>query len=498
MPNLIDSEKPNEADAKKVDASVYQPDKKKKKSSKWWWPLVVLLVVIIVIGFAFFSKIVMAVNSTNTESGEKVALLEQIKNLVVNPEDYLEGEEEDRINILLAGIGGSGHQGAYLADTIILASVKPSTQEVATISIPRDLYVEIGDYGWRKINNALAFGVMNDYPGGGELLLAETIENTLDIPIHYYARIDFEGFRKAVDNVGGVDIYVENSFTDYSYPDYNYGYQTISFEKGWAHMDGETALQYARSRKGNNGEGSDFARSRRQQKVLFALRDKFVSLNTIINPNKIINTLNDLGDHNETNMQIWEMVELGKMLRDIQPDNIINQVLDTGESGLLVPETTQDGAYILTPADGDFSEIQALVRDIFETNFIKKEKARIEIQNSTNVEGLAADTSDMLIDLNYNVVGIGNADVAEPLTETTIFDLSGGSLPHTIVGLKELLDAELSTSLPAFYTEKRYTYEDLIAPVINQNINANNEETDILVVLGNDYADSISNTNNSN
>ncbi len=486
MPNLLNEESEKKVNTK-VDTSVYQTDSKKKKSTKLWWSLIILLVVIIFIGFGFFSKIVMAVNSTNSESGEKVNLFEQIKNLVANPDDYLKGEEDDRINIMLAGIGGAGHEGAYLADTIIVASIKPSTKEVATISIPRDLYVEIGDYGWRKINNALAFGIMNDYPGGGELLLKETVEKVLNIPIHYYARIDFEGFRQAIDDVSGIDVYVDNTFTDYSYPDYNYGYQTISFTQGWTHMDGETALQYARSRHGNNGEGSDFARSERQQKVLFALRDKFISINTIINPNKIITTLEHLGNHNKTNMQIWEMVELGKIVKDIQSDNIINQVLDTGQNGLLKSETTQDGAYILTPTSGDFGEIQSLVANIFETNFIKKENARIEIQNSTKSAGLASETSDKLIGLNYNVVGIGNAEVEEPLTETMIFDLSNGSKPHTIVNLKNLLNAKLSNSLPAFYTEERYTYQDIIAPIKNENINATKEGVDILIVLGADY-----------
>ncbi|MDP2695766.1 MAG: LCP family protein [bacterium] len=494
MPNLIDEEKENKVGTK-VDTSVYQPKDKKKKSSKWWWPFIILIIVIIFIGFGFFSKIVMAVNSTNSNTGKKVNLFEQIKNLIINPEDYLQGEEEDRINILLAGIGGSGHQGAYLADTIIVVSIKPSTNEVATISIPRDLYVEIGDYGWRKINNALAFGYMNDYPGGGEILLAETIEKVLDIPIHYYARIDFEGFRKAIDDVSGIDVFVENSFTDYSYPDYSYGYQTISFTQGWEHMGGERALQYARSRKGNNGEGSDFARSRRQQKVLVALRDKFVSINTIINPNKILTTLNHLGDHNETNMQIWEMAELGKIIKDIQPDNIINQVLDTGSNGLLVSSTTIDGAYILSPASGDFNEIQTLVKNIFQTNFIKKENARIEIQNSTKTAGLASATSEKLLTMNYNVIGIGNADVEEPLAQTTIFDLSNGGKPHTIVNLKDFFKADLSNSLPAFYTEDRYTYEDLISPSINKNINASAEEAEILIVLGSDFVNTNTLTN---
>jgi len=282
MPNLIQENQNN--NNKKIDPSVYQLNPKKRKSSRWWWSTLILLFIVIVIGLGFLTKIVLAINSTNSQTGEKIGFFEQIKHLLINPEKEIKGESDDRLNMLLIGIGGAGHPGSYLADTIIVASLKPSTKEVAFISIPRDLYVEIPDYGWRKINNAFAFGHGPDYPGGGEALLKEIVEDVTGLPIHYYARLDFEGFRKAIDDVGGIDIYVENSFTDYEYPDYNYGYQTISFKKGWEHMSGERALQFVRSRHGTSGEGSDFARSKRQQKVLFAVKERIFSINTFINP----------------------------------------------------------------------------------------------------------------------------------------------------------------------------------------------------------------------
>ncbi len=228
MPDLLKQY----TESKKVDTSVYQTASKKKKSSLLWRSVIGLLLVIIMIGIGFLTKTVLSINSTNDSSGKKIGFFEQIKHLVVNPEDKLKGESDDRINILLVGIGGSGHQGAYLADTIIVASFKPSTNDVAMLSIPRDLYVEIPEFGWRKINNAMAFGTTSDYPGGGEALLAEVVEDVIDLPIHYYARIDFAGFRKIIDDFGGLDIYVDQSFTDYQYPDYNFGYKPVSFKQG--------------------------------------------------------------------------------------------------------------------------------------------------------------------------------------------------------------------------------------------------------------------------
>jgi len=487
MPNLVQKKQDNII-SKKIDPSVYRVNPQKRKSSRWWWPTLILLFVVILIGFGFLTKIVLAINSTNAQTGEKVGFFEQIKHLLMNPEKEIRGEGDDRLNILLIGIGGAGHPGSYLADTIIVASLKPSSQEVAFMSIPRDLYVEIPDYGYRKINNALAFGYESDYPGGGEALLTEVVEEVIGLPIHYYARLDFEGFRKAIDDINGIDIYVDNSFTDYEYPDYNYGYQTVSFKEGWARMSGEKALQFVRSRHGNNGEGSDFARSKRQQKVLFAVKEKFLSLNTIINPASIISALDNLGNHNKTNLEIWEIVKLSKIIKDINQDNIITQVLETGANGQLVSDITLDGAYILLPKAGDFSEIQYLAKNLFNVSFITREKARIEIQNSTDEAGLANKTADRLKGMKYNVVNVANADTNESFDKTTIYDLSGGSKPYTIISLKNILPGTVSSNLPAFMNPTNPNYQALTAPPVNVNINTDESEIDILIIIGNDLS----------
>jgi len=485
MPDLLKQH----TESQKVDTSVYQTAPKKKKSSLLWRSVVGLLLVIIFIGIGFLTKTVLAINSTNDASGEKIGFFEQIKHLIINPEDELKGESDDRINILLAGIGGAGHQGAYLADTIIVASLKPSTHDVAMLSIPRDLYVEIPEFGWRKINNAMAFGTTSDYPGGGEALLAEVVEDVTGLPIHYYARIDFEGFRKIIDDAGGLDIYVEQSFTDYQYPDYNFGYQPISFKEGPDHMNGERALQYVRSRHGTNGEGSDFARSKRQQNVLLALKEELLSSSALINPSRILAALDDLGDHNQTNLEIWELVELSKFVKEINGTNIITEVLETGVKGELYSDTTIDGAYILRPKGDTFAGIQYIAENIFNASRITKEMANIEIQNSTGISGLASSTAERLKGMHYNITKVGNASLSEELNITTIYDLSDGSKPYTLISLKNVLGAVISPKLPAFMLSgQELTYDSIAGTNKNTNVAASGENIDILVVVGNDLS----------
>ncbi len=484
MPNLL-NDKP-EKTVPAFDPGIYRLEPKKKKTSRWWWSSLILLVVIILISLGFLTKGVLAINSTNDASGEKISFIEQIKNLLVNPEKQIKGEADNRINFLLSGIGGAGHDGAYLADTIIFVSFKPSTKEVAMISIPRDLYVEIPEFGWRKINNATAFGLNSDYPGGDDGLLTDVVEQVIGLPIHYYARIDFEGFRQAIDDLGGVDVEVANSFTDYQYPDYQHGYQTITFVKGPAHLTGERALQYVRSRHGSNGEGSDFARSERQQKVLFAAKDKLLSINTIVNPTKIVSMLDDLGDHNQTNLQVWEIARLAKLVSGVTPDSIITEVLETGPDGILASETTIDGAYILRPKSGDYAEIQYLAKNIFKTSTITRENARIEIQNGTKEAGLAAKTAAELEGLHYNVISVGNTPTKQAIAKTTIYDLTGGEKPYTIASLKNYLKADVTANLPAFMTPGDLNLNNLTNSVANANITTNETGVDILIILGPD------------
>ena len=273
--------------------------------------------------------------------------------------------QDDRINILILGMGGAGHEGPFLTDTIILAGIRPSTKQVALISVPRDLYVPIPGYGWNKVNYANALGEA-DGTGTGPELASQAVSKTFSTPIDWWVRVDFTGFERLVDLLGGIDVYVERSFVDTQYPAPDFQYQTISFKKGWQKMSGARALQFVRSRHGSADEGSDFARSRRQQKIILAVREKLLDLKILTSPKKIWSMFNILKKYVITNLDIVRIVDLAGLVRNIPADKIISRVIDGGEDGLLYPEVTIDGAYILKTKSGNFDELAEFARNVFD------------------------------------------------------------------------------------------------------------------------------------
>lgn len=441
---------------------------------------IVLCALTLVVSSLLIYQVVLVAGQTT--AGSNTSLFRQLAHLVLSKDEEIKGESEDRINVLLLGIGGPGHQGAYLTDTIILASLNPATNQVAFLSIPRDLYVDIPGLGYRKINNANAFGRETNYPGGGEQLTADVVAEVLDLPIHYYARIDFQGFAQAIDAIGTIEVTVDRSFLDREYPTTNFGYQTIAFSAGTQRMNGDTALKFVRSRHGSNGEGSDFARSERQQKVLLAAREKLLSLGTLLNPKKVSDLLTTIGTHTRTNMQLQEMLRLGQLVEDLTPEEVVTEVLDTSPGGLLVSSSTPDGAYILLPKSGTYEEIRARAKNIFFRGLLVKEGATIAVQNGTVQRGLAEDIARKLEGENYAVVAVGNADRSD-YTQTVIYDLTGGQKPYTRDLLRQRFHARVVSNLPILLDASNGTS-------LQENLNAEAIEratqVDLLIVLGQD------------
>jgi len=460
---------------------------RKKSGLARFIKFIVYFLIFLGLVFLFFFKQVIFSNESLLESFPRFNFISSLTHFIKGADKSLLGEENNRVNLLLLGMGGGEHQGALLTDTIILVSFEPQTKKVALLSIPRDLIAPIPGYGWRKINSANAFGEIQN-PGFGAELTRQVLSQVLDLYIPYYIRVDFEAFRKAVDDVGGIKIYVENSFTDPLYPDEKFSYQTVSFKKGWQTMNGEEALKFVRSRHGNNGEGSDFARSRRQQKVLLALKEKIGSLNFLINPKNIANLLENFKDHIKTNLNIWEIIRLVKLGKEIDTSKIINQVLEEGEGGPLVA-IMFDGAYLLQPKAGNFSEIQEIAHDIFNLNLKKEikeksknEEARIEIQNGTKKEGLAFNTAMMLRGLGYEVVKIGNAKT-QNYEKTVIYDLTQGQKPNTLEILKEKLEANVSLSIPGWLNSS-LTPTEITLTDTDSSSSKESRTIDFLIILG--------------
>ncbi len=189
------------------------------------------------------------------------------------PDPALTLNDNDTVTFLLLGSDKRPGQTYFRTDTIIIAIIRPGSGQVALISVPRDLYVYIPTVGMDRINTAYEYGEMYHYPGGGFALLKDTILYNLGLRIDHLAIVDFDGFRRIVDTLGGIDVPVFCSYTDWHLIDPGYdpnnedNWALYTVGPGVVHMDGDLALWYARSRK----RSSDFDRGRRSQEVLRAL-----------------------------------------------------------------------------------------------------------------------------------------------------------------------------------------------------------------------------------
>lgn len=306
-------------------------------------------------------------------------------------------DEKKHLNILLLGRGGGTHEGPDLTDTIMVVNVKPREKLVTFVSVPRDLWIP--DLK-NKINSAYAIGEESDKKG--ILLVKRVVEKITNQSIDYTIIGDFSGFVKFVDILGGIDVDVERAFDDYEYPIeekkedlcgqkeeeidsliaslsatlvFPCRYQYISFEKGLTHMDGKTALMFVRSRFAKGEEGTDFARSKRQQKVLSAIKEKTLSLGVILNPVKIYQIYKALQENIITDIkqeEIDDFITLSQNLKDAKIRNYIleEEEKDENKPGLLVNPTISDEykyQWVLVPrkGNGDFSEIYKYVDCIF-------------------------------------------------------------------------------------------------------------------------------------
>ncbi len=474
---------------------------------KWWIFLLIGTVVLLLAGCSALAILTHTSSSleydpVTLEPKKPEGFFKKLSYLVFKKDTNLEGEKKDRINVLLLGIGGLGHDGPFLTDTIMIASIQPSTNEIALISIPRDLGVHIGTRGIYKVNHASAFGE-TEKAGWGGAYATEIISKTFDTPIPYYVRLDFTAFEEIIDEVGGIRVDVPKAFTDYQYPGPKNSYQTVTFKQGPQTMDGATALKYARSRHGNNGEGSDFARARRQQQILVALKEKVLSFGTLTNPLRIKKIMDALEKNMATNMNFDEILEFVKMGRELDTTNIKNLVLDDSPNGFLVNASAPGGAFILSPKTGSFSDINQAIASIFTTtstsslhgptSFAAETPAisvpetpstsspsavlshtevepSIEIQNGTWGAGLAARVEARLKDHKIYADKVGNVDPEyKPVITSGVYVLEES--------IRDIADEIASTlGIPVF-------------TVMPEHVVKLASYSNIVVVLGEDFAE---------
>ncbi len=268
--------------------------------------------------------------------------------------------DKEWINLLFLGIPGQSNNAPFLTDTIIVGSYNQKTKKGFMVSIPRDLVVkDPGSNSYRKINSI--------YQQYGLEEIQKTLKKITGLSFDYSIVLDLDAVKEIIDQIGGIDVFVEKDIYDPAFPGPNNSYQLFTLKKGWQHLDGETALKYLRTR---HDPGGDFSRMQRQQKVLAALKDKISSLHPLWDFNVVLDIFKTISNHLETNLSLTHIKALWAIIKDINLENINFKVLD-GSTGLIVSDSMMFGnekAYILKPTAGleNYQEIKSFITSLFE------------------------------------------------------------------------------------------------------------------------------------
>lgn len=306
----------------------------------------------------------------------------------------LKQESPHELNILILGVGGGRHDGPNLTDTILLATIDEEKNKVTLTSVPRDLWVPDLSGNNKKINTAYTYGETKR-KGGGLKLTEAVVKKVTGQNVDYGIKIDFSGFVKAIDILGGLDVNVENTFDDYAYPvsgkeddicgndvedikefiatnpaemeiqeKFSCRYRHLHFDRGQTHMDGETALEFVRSRHALGVEGSDFSRSRRQQKIISSFKDKVFSAQTLVNPITLINLYNTIKSSIDTDIKYEELDDFVKLAQKMSNAKIESVVIDFGDKS-----NKRDGLLVEAPISEDYNFLSVLIPRVGNGNF---------------------------------------------------------------------------------------------------------------------------------
>lgn len=381
------------------------------------------------------------------------------------PEIVQKIKRGEQLSILVTGYGGGQHDGAYLTDTILELTYDPAKNAVTMVNIPRDLYVLVPAYGPKngymgKINSAFSFimqqqnsnglssryrfqtGNINSQTDAAANLLKDVVEQVTGTKVDYWVTFSFDGFRKFIDAIGGVDVNVETTFDDYEYPanddpNIDASVMHIHFDAGVQHLQGEKAIQYARSRHSIQ-DGSDFGRSKRQMNVIKAVKEKATKPDILF---KVFGLMDALQGNMRTSLTVDEARGLlsyyqGEGAASISSLILVPQILST--SNFLTEATSYEGAYILYPYAGqsNYTNIQAWLKQGRDFPQLRLEGLKVQVQNGT---GLQAPMTKVNKQFEDNGLDTLDAIWATTTATSSIIDYSGGKGVNTLKAISDLL-----------------------------------------------------------
>jgi LCP family protein required for cell wall assembly len=320
----------------------------------------------------------------------------------------------DRVTVLLLGIDQRPEEKAARtparSDTMILVTLDPLNLTGGMLSLPRDLLVPIRGHGEDKLNTAHFWGDYDHY-GGGLDLARRTVQYNFGVPVHFVARVDFDGFVKLIDAVGGITVDVDRAILDDQYPDEEYGLTRLYVPVGPQRLSGRVALKYARTRHAD----SDFGRIQRQRKVLQAAREEALAIGIVP---KLPSMLGIVRDAVATDIPITTLLALANLARQVPSGAIASRQIDASE----VLDPNQDGSVIVPNRE----KIRPIVQELFYDPVVKKEAARVEVLNGTRRDGLATAARAALQTQGFVVTRADSAD-SDDYSTTAIVDRSGKS-----------------------------------------------------------------------
>jgi len=326
----------------------------------------------------------------------------------------------ERVNLLAMGTDCRPiDKGACRTDTMMIATLDPKMATAGVVTIPRDLWVPIPGIGESRINTANWHGVVNKYPGGGPALAKKTVEYNFGRRIHYYVLVDFNGFRRVIDKLGGIDIDVPKTINDPTYPDENFGYSPLYIPAGRTHMNGELALKYARTRH----QDGDFGRSKRQIQVLLAVRDKALRLDVIP---KLPGLVQEMWGVIDTDLKPPEVIALAQAASKVKTENIKYGSID---QTMTVEYRERTGADVLWFDRAKVGQLidQIIPRDMtanVQSALVKREAASIIVLNGTPNAQVAEQTTKFLQAQGFQIFSYGNADRFD-YANTVLIDYTG-------------------------------------------------------------------------
>jgi len=367
---------------------------------------------------------------------------------------------EGVISIILLGGDRLPGQVDWRTDTMIYVRIDPASKVVGMLSIPRDLWVHIPGYGENRLNTADYLGESTGYPGGGPALLNETLLHNLGIGFDHYVRVNFEGFKRIVDILGGIDVDVECAVELWGAdPDNPGGWTQIGYvPAGMQHLDGLTALRYAQCRYNT----PVFDRDLRQQKVLFAVRDRVMELGITGLVTRTLELLVTMRDMVQSDLSPTGITSLAQLVPEVPPSNVNRANIDLS----MAPQwTTPEGAWVLLP---DREKIAPIIMSMLDppaekVNLLKQEGARIVLRNGTPRQGWARQIADRLEVRGFQIIEFAPADRTD-YAETLI--ISYADKPYTVQNLQAYLEVK----------DENVRHEP-----------GGSSEMDVLVILGDDF-----------